>query len=334
MVKNIALKYRLILGGVAAVFVPFFIAGIIIYLQLSTSLLEIAKAKSVDTAQDISALIDATLMQEIKLASAIAADPDTISATKTGDYQVVQMELGAIYKRIGRKFYTIFVADKNGIARADAFFTQQIGLDLSDRDYFLKAKQGEASVGGPLFTRGTATPGDTAIIVCVPIQENREFCGIVALAFNTDFIEGILSRKKVGRTGFAYLIDSKGLVLVHPKKEYMLKLRLLDQPGTEEVAKIIQGQKAGTASYLLDGSENIVGLSGMKLTGWIAAFTQSRDEIMSPVNKILSAIFVSGIIFLTITVLIIVVFYSKISHPIHKTMEMMKQVTRHSTELS
>ena len=112
--------------------IPFLIAGVIIYVQLSNSLLEMAKEKSIQIAKDISASIEANLVQEIKLISAIAADPDMIEASITGDYHEAQTELESIYKRIGKKYFTIFLLDKHGIARADSFFRQQIGLDLSD----------------------------------------------------------------------------------------------------------------------------------------------------------------------------------------------------------
>jgi hypothetical protein len=81
------------------------------------------------------------------------------------------------------------------------------------------------------------------------------------------------------------------------------------------------------------GSEKIAGLSRMKLTGWTAAFTQNKDEIMSPVNDIIYSIFISGIIFLAITVLIIILFSKSFSRPIQKMMEMQKRVTHHSTEI-
>ena len=72
----------MILGGSAAVLIPFFIIGTIIYIQLSNSLLKMTKEKSVHIAKDVAALVEATLMQEIKLASAVAAPPSTVISTR------------------------------------------------------------------------------------------------------------------------------------------------------------------------------------------------------------------------------------------------------------
>jgi len=48
MFKGITLRRRMILGGIAAVFMPFIIAGFVIYIQLSRSLLEMTKEKWVN----------------------------------------------------------------------------------------------------------------------------------------------------------------------------------------------------------------------------------------------------------------------------------------------
>ena len=333
MLKNITLKYRMILGGIVAVFIPFFISGIIVYFYLSKSLIEITNSKSLIIVEDISGLIEATIMQEIKLASAIAATPDIVEDSVEGDYFHIQKDLESIHKRIGRKEFTIFVTDKHGISKADAVFQGQIGLNLSDRNYFLKAIEGKTSVAGPLLPRGNVAPGQPIFVVSAPIQKDDQFYGIVALAFNSSFIVNIILNKRVLHTGYAYIVDSEGLILFHPRKELMLNFRLLDQPGLEEMREVVESKKTGTASYTFEGVEKIAGLTSMNLTDWTVVFAQNKDEIMSPVNKILLALLMSGITFLIITIAFIIVFSGKISNPIQEVMEMMRQVTQHSTEI-
>ncbi len=333
MAKDLPLKHRLVLGGIAAVFIPFTLVAVIIYIQLSRSLLEMTKANSVRIANNVSVLIDATLSEEMKLAETIASDLDVIAAAKTEDYQIASLELTNIYGRVGKKFFTIFLADRQGIIREDPFFPQQIGLDISDREYFIGARKGAPCVGGPYFPRGKATPENPIVVISAPIEDHNEFYGIIAIAITTDFIVNVISQEKLGQTGYAFLMNSQGLILIHPKKEFILHLNLLDQPGSEELMKILMGGKRGAVDYTFDGVKMIVGIDHVQTTGWITAFTQSKSEIMVPVNRILLSIFISGIIFLLITIIIIVFFYSKVSNPIVKLMDMMKQVTYHSNEI-
>jgi len=274
------------------------------------------------------------LMQEIKLTTSIAANPLVVRASKSGEYQEAKEELEAIYRRIGRKeFFTIFLLDREGTVRFDAVFSQQVGLDVSDRDYFLRAREGKTTVAGPFHPKGSATPGEVIIIVSVPIQENGEFHGVVGIPINSAFLMNIISQKKLGNTGFAHLLNSEGLVIIHPNKDYILALRFLDQPGTEEVGALIRSRNSGTASYVSGGTQIIAGLSSMALTDWTVVFSQTRDEIMEPVNRTLFSILICGTAFLLVTASIIIWFSGRISTPIQRTMEMLKEVTQHSTEV-
>ncbi|BBO73492.1 hypothetical protein DSCW_09090 [Desulfosarcina widdelii] len=331
--KDISFKTKMILGGVTAVIVPFLIAGFVIYAQLSRSLIEISKERAAHQAEDISDTIDDRLKQELKLASAIAAKPIVVEAAITGDYQAAQKSLDAIHKRIGSKYFTIFLLDRHGIAQADAVFPQQIGLDLSVRDYFKKAKEGRTSVAGPLLAKGNATLGAPIIVVAVPILRGREFLGAVGLPFDSDFIIQMASKKSPGIKGAGFIIDNEGLILFHPRKAFILKKRLLNLSGTEEIRQILMGDKTGTASYLFEGFEKIAGFHPVELTGWIAVFSQSRNEIMAPVNRILIAISISGFLFLILTVTGIVLFSKRISSPIEKMMLLMHQITQHAAEM-
>ena len=330
---KISLKDKLILGGLSSIIFPFIIVGLIIYTQLSGALLEMSEEKALHMARDVSTSIDEILKRETKLASSIAADPDIVKAMVNEDYRAVQIKMGRIYERIGKNYFTLFITDKNGISRADAFFKRQIGLDLSDRDYFIKAKQGNAGVAGPLRAKSRDAMESPIIIVFAPIMDESEFYGIIGIPFSADFLVGLLSRHKIGRTGYAFLIDDEGIVLAHPKREFILNLRLFDHPDTEEIRNNVINKKNKIASYSFEGNEKIAGLSRMIVTNWTAAFTQNKNEIMSPVNKIIYSIFISGLIFLTITMLIIVFLSRRLSTPIQKMMEVRKQVTRHSTEI-
>ena len=331
--KDISFKAKMILGGVTAVLIPFLIAGVVIYIQLSDSLLDIFKERAEHLAWDISRAIDDRLGQEIRLASAIAADPTIVKAAITGDYHTAQESLDAIHGRIGSKYFTIFLLDRYGITKASAVFPQQIGLDLSTRDYFKKAKEGRISVAGPLPARGSVTPGAPIIVVAVPIFREKEFIGMVGLPFDSHFLMEITSERRLGKTGYGYIVNDEGLILVHPRKEFVLKERIPKRPETQEIREVLTDDRAGTASYLFEGVERIAGFSRVDLTRWIVAFSQSRDEIMIPVNRILIAIFVSGFVSLILTVTAIVVFSNRISSPIEKMMLLMQQITRHAAEM-
>lgn len=331
--RHIPLKYQMILGGIIAVLIPFALAGIIIHLQLTASLMDMTKEKSVHTAKDVAGLIEATLMQEIKLATAIAADRHIIEAARKEDYADIQSTLGTIYSKISRDYFTLFFLDKDGVSRADAYFRDNAGINLSKREYFQNAKMGKTSVAGPIPSLDPQRMGEPIVVVSAPIEDQGEFLGIIGIPYNMDFIIDIISEWQEGETGLAYMVNQEGLVLAHPNKSYILTLRLLDDPGTQKLGMLIKTRNAGVASYSFQGMNRIAGATYIPLTGWTVIYSQARKEIMEPVNRILFSISICGFLFLCLTIAFIIYFYSNLSAPIQKMMEMTRQITRHSTEI-
>ena len=331
--KRITIKKKIILIGLAAILIPFFVSGTISFFLLSNSLFELTKERAGHVAGDLSASIYEKLTQEIRLAASIAADPDIVNVSKPGGFRIAQFELEQIYEHIGEKYFTIFLMDQDGIVRADAQFKEQIGLNLSDRDYFIQAKKGKSGVAGPVLPKGTAIQDSPIIIVYVPIQDKGQFRGLVAIPFDIDSLMKIITRQHTDQRSYAFLINDEGTVLWHPNRQFIFKLTLFDQPGTKEIKKIVMAKKDGIATYSFEGSKKIAGLSRMKLTGWTAAYTQNMNEVMAPVNKIIISIFVSGVIFVAITILIIVFLSKRVSTPIQKRMEILQQITQHSNEI-
>jgi signal transduction histidine kinase/ActR/RegA family two-component response regulator len=329
MRRDITLKYKLILGSMAAVFIPFFITGIVIYFLMSGSLVELSQEKSLHIAQGIADLIDATLTQEIRLAESIASDKDVISSSQTGNYSQVQEELESIFGRIGGEWFSIFILDTSGIARADAAEKNEIGLDLSSREYFINATKGNASIMGPLSSRGMTTTGDQLIVICVPIMDNGAFGGAVCIPFNISFLADIMSKKTLGTTGYAYLLNSDGYFLTHPQAEFILTQLSSDNVLTP----VIQSGKARFVTYEFQGSERIAGVAFMKLNGWGVVFAQDKNEIMAPVRKTIYAVFLSATVFCILTAGLLFIFSGRISTPIQRTMEMLKHLTTHADEL-
>ena len=332
MTGHNSLKHRMIIGGIVAVMIPFIITGTIIYIQLSGSLMKLAKAKSLHQSNGIGQVIDNLLESNLRLVRSIAADPDIIYASRIGDYEAVAHELNAIYKSIQQDQTTIFLTDKNGITKVDPRFPHQRGLDLSDRDYFIKAKNGMVNVSDPIFAKGNSHL-KTIIVHCAPIFEDQVFLGICGMIFTTEYVADIISKTTMGEAGYAYLLNKEGLVLVHPDPDFVLKQNLFEVPATHVIKEIINSGRPGVASYTLGGKEKIAGISRVKYTGWAVAYTQTRDEIMAPVSRLLNYVFVSGIAFLVITIIIIIFFSGKISSPFQQIIDTVNQVTQYSTEV-
>ena len=310
MSKQISLKHKMVIGGIAAVVIPFIITAGIIYVQLSGYLMKIARESAIHISGDIAREIENFLDQESRLLSSIAANPDIVHASRTGDYTIAAHELEAVFKSVAWNKTTMFLTDRNGIIKFDPRFPQQQGLDLSDREYFKKAKNGQTSVSDPLYARGTSDY-DIIVVLCTPIQDDQEVLGTAAMVFSTDFLVDIMSRPALGYSGYAFLLNKEGLVLMHPEEELILKRSIMEFLGIQDIKTVMDSGRPGIASYIYKGQKKMAGLSHVKHAGWTAAYAQTLDEIMAPVNRLLTAVFISGVLFLIITIFIIYIFFQQ-----------------------
>jgi signal transduction histidine kinase/ActR/RegA family two-component response regulator len=334
--KELPLRWKMILGTVAAVTVPCLIVGAVLYGMLSQSLLQIYRERSVQVAKDIATLINTTLQQELYFVMTLSFDPELVNATDSGNYVAAARKLEAIHAGIPSPNFTYLLADRKGIVRADAAFPDSIGLDLSDREYFRKAESGQASLYGPMRARMSPTSTRTSeiiLMVCAPLKGRDGFSGIIAAAIRINHLTDIISAIRIGKTGYAYIVDAEGLTIVHPDETRILTTNLHDLPGMETITERMMRHETGSESYVFEGAQRIAGFAPITLTGWNAAFAQDRSEILAPINGILIFCVLSGLASIGLAIVFVIVLSRRITTPVEKMMDLLQRITAQSSDL-
>ncbi|MCX5811440.1 MAG: hypothetical protein NT178_02700 [Proteobacteria bacterium] len=228
MFKSMGLRAKMIYGGIAAVVIPFILAGVVTYTQLSRSLDRLSEEKAKQIAVDLSGLAQSALSREFNFVSAVARDAEIRAAAASGNYRFIQKRLEDVFHLSGAHQGSLFVTDMNGIVRADADDVKRAGLDLSDRPYFLTAKAGKANISIPLVANRAT--GDMGIALCAPIvSEKHGFVGAAVVFQHIKFILDPINAVKLGETGYAYLVDAKKPIIIHPDKDFRFKTK--EEPG-------------------------------------------------------------------------------------------------------
>lgn len=334
--STLSFRSKMILGLICVVFIPFIITGGIIYIKLSASLTLISQEKSAQIAKDIAILLDSALSEELKTISTIAANSEIINSVNSGDYKVARRELYNLYKISGNNYISFIIINRRGIVKIEAVSGARIGLDLSDRLYFIRARSGEATISGPLIARGPASAegtGTPIIVLCAPIHQGNRFIGAIIATHKLSAIEKIISVIRMGRTGYVFITDSNGLIIIHPDKKYLLHTNIHNEPGMESLSDKIKKSKTGTVLYSLKNTEKIAGYALSQITGWNIIFSQTRAEVLRPGKVTLLSMLAITCIFILVTVIAIIMFAETISSPVQKMMEILKQITVNSTEL-
>ncbi len=320
--KKMTLKMKLLVGGVLVVLIPLLVVGTFSAIRSSLALENSAKEQAEQIAGSLAGMVQLVLMEELKIVKELSATNAVVAAAgkvssggdAANDIEALNADLAAIMKKLGNDYDMLYLVDASGKIFADNVGGKFKGLDISDRGYFKEAKGGKANVGAVAKSKAT---GNIVAPVCAPIYaQTGEFVGIAGAAMKIDFLAEKITAVKIGQTGYPFMSDQKGLVIAHPKKEFILELDLTKLAGMESfVGKMLAKQK-GAESYVFKGTNKIAGFAPIELTGWSVAVTQDTNEFLADAHAIRNFIIIISAIFLVITTIMVLIFANRISMPI------------------
>jgi len=331
--SKLTLKTKMLIGGILMSLLPLTIVGCFISSIAFNSLDQKAKHSALTIASNLSSLVEKYLDQEVKIAKIIANDPTIIDfSTKflngnTDDFSKADDYLAKIYQKIEEGYEVFFVTDKKGniISDSNNGKLRNKKISVSDRDYFQSSISGNISIGKPVFSKST---GKQVVVISVPIKTNNDqFGGILGSALQLDKLSEAILEGRIGSTGYPYIIDKTGTLLVHPKKEYILKLNISKLAGMEQISKRTMAGEQGIEEYRFKGVDKIAGFSPVKRTQWSVVFTQNVDEFMKPIHKIRNYILFIGVIFVILSIVVTLWFVGKIMKLLGENPVKLLQVT-------
>jgi methyl-accepting chemotaxis protein len=319
--KRKTLGFKLIAGGIVAVMIPLLVVGIFAAVKASNALDAAAKDRAMKGASNLADLVQEVLAVELKIAAEIAISGDAVNAAAKVNVDVMNKRLAEAMTKIGKDYEAMLVTDASGAVVSDGSNGEWKGVSLSDREYFQNAKGGKPNVGAVVKSKKTGNPVAT---VCAPIMKDGTFVGAVVDVLKIDYLSEKVTAK-VGETGYGFMTDSKGLIIAHPKKEFILELDLSKEAGMQEIMSKMLAKKTGSESYVFKGVSKIAGFAPIGLTGWAVCITQNTDEFLAAAHSIRNFIVITGIIFLALTIVGVAFFARSISSPIKSAVDQMSE---------
>jgi methyl-accepting chemotaxis protein len=189
--------------------------------------------------------------------------------------------LEATMKRLGENYEVIFVVDHEGKIYADSRMGSYKNLTIGDQPYFERAMKGEAHIGGIIRSPMT---DEFVFPISVPIQSRLDAQeSVLVIYLKEKFLADRITQVKIGQTGYAFMVNDKGLVQIHPQADGVGKLNLSSIKGMQGTAsnRMLAGE-SGTDFH--DG--NIVGFAPAKAAGMFIGATQAKKEALAVVTSI------------------------------------------------
>ena len=211
----------------------------------------------------------------------------------------------AILKSIQSEYpwmYLVFTVGMDGmnIARSD-----DVGLkDYSDRQYYKNILEGRNLTWQTLIGKTSKKP---ALVLAVPIKEGSRLVGIMAAAMTLDDISKNIATWKMGKTGYAFLLDEKGYVVAHPKNAFVTSRKQLNSHPLIQIYR----KKAWTTvtSQFNDENERLsLGHVRRNPYGWTLALQQEHAEVYASINKV--QMFALTLLFCTVLLVLVIAWFS------------------------
>ena len=170
--------------------------------------------------------------------------------------------------------YLVSTTDLNGmnVARSDEM---QL-IDYSDRFWFKQARSGAPVTFESVISKTIDKPG---LVVSMPIKgEDGRIVGVGMFAMDLDNLSKQVRVTRLGKTGFAYLVDNQNRVIAHPDPAFSNKLRDFS---TDPVVTALRQGMRGTITFQEGTGHNWVAHVDVLANGWGIVVQQKESEVLS-----------------------------------------------------
>jgi methyl-accepting chemotaxis protein len=345
-IKIHSIRFKLIAGGVIIVLLPLICVGWMSYSKASNALFDLSKARAKGTADDLARATYNTLVAEINQASVLAAQRNIVKLVNAiedfghdgvfeEDVISVYTDLKLQFNKMGKHYQGIFLSDSKGLLFTGVLDNgkEYKGSNIADRDYFSKAKnEGGAVLSEIVISKSTGKP---ISVVCVPINSiGEKFVGALGLVLKAEYFTDLVSNRKIGATGYGYMINKSGLIIAHPKRELMLNLNVTSLKEMEAINNQMMAGKGGVEAYHFKGVDKVAGFAPVGVNGWSIAATQDAQEFMAASDSIRNSNIVVALVAACVTIMVILFAARTIVSPINNAVAGLKDIAEGEGDLT
>lgn len=319
--------------------VPLLVTNVISYKYSSNTVLRNTEVHMKSLSDDGARTIAALITSEKEEVEGLANDKSVVELAElrkndfsdnffgihSTDVERVNNYLKNVVKEEGNLEH-VFIVDKEGLVFSDSS-EGSFRASVKERQYYKDVSGQNKTV----ISEGMVSKATQALITVfiTPIKDSKgEVMAYIGTAVLLDYFTNNLKDIKVCQTGYAYMTDSKGIMLAHPTKDKIMKP--VENDLVKSVAKRVgAGEKVKTAveKYIYNGELKISSYSMIPETKWILVVTGDVKEVNSDISKMLYYNMEATGAILIIIIIVGVIISNHITKPLEIAAEHMKVIS-------
>lgn len=242
--------------------------------------------------------VDLWLSQRMRIVDATAAAVVQIAIADTPETQ----RLLKMAMRAGN-FSDVYIGLADGTMIDGADWVPPEGYDPRIRPWYRRA----VSAGQTAFTTPYVdmTTHKMVIAISSPLAANKTSAGVISADIILDTLQENVMNVKIGASGYAFIIDSHGTVLVHPDQSLPMKSKI--QESGENLQKLLsyfEAAGSGSYGYRFQGEEKLLSFQRLAHADWFLCTTVLKEEAHT-LAKNTAMLFAMGMVFKILGVLVV-----------------------------
>ncbi|MBO8163083.1 MAG: methyl-accepting chemotaxis protein [Brevibacillus sp.] len=228
----------------------------------------------------------------------IASTQDTASKRVMGtDLEPLIMEQFRLLAQSHQEIIKVYLVD--GATGEQLYsLTGKSDTNFAETEYFKQAKENKSAY----ISDEEIQPGSerSVLYIASPIgDKNDDASRLLIVGFSVQqFLDRVASIPFM-QQGYAFVVNSSGLVVAHRESKYNNRLELDKDPAYQEMLELMRTQQGNSLIYDNNGVESFAAFAPIPSLKWNIALTTSVDEIYGEVDQM-------GIFFLLFSVPIII----------------------------
>lgn len=207
-------------------------------------------------------------------------------------------------------FDALYLIDTDGTVRHLAPYNPDMeGIDMSGTLFFKALKHRSTPHWSETFI--SLQTGDITLTLALPFKEF-----IVSANLNLQYLSTIVDNLRIGKAGYVSIVDNKGVIIAHPKKQLVAQRHRVDY-----LDSISRGKQF---SYLKEETKMAAISEKVSFTGWNVVVQQPEEEIFLEIRWIRWVLFVIIFIATTLAAFIAFTVSRRVFSPLNQLTENMR----------